>query len=420
MDVKDVIHCASMRMEHMERKLKANRRFFLIALGGIVLLVLFVAGSIYLLRRVTGNIRRLDTTTIYSEVESDAVVVRSERLFTETASESRILLSEGASVSEGDAIAVLYPYSYESTLSSICSKEAGLYTHMESLIMTATGGVLPESIVQYNANIAAVSKALRAASNGERKASDYAVLESQMISLLEGRRNVMVAALPDASAVQPSIDELNAMKQNFETNSARTVLSTLNGYISFYSDGNEENLRDVSQLTVPLVKRILNSPSISMDNENFYYRIVTDRTGWYLAFVLGSTTDQRLMPGLSYSFTIKGVQGAFSGTIVTEKDTSSGVLYVMQVSADVRPLLTTRVVEISVQNNAMGLYVPLDYIQYIEGVPHIYVKSTDGSFQRIAVYIAGSDGKNAIVSARDSTITLFAGLKVRMPVEEDD
>ena len=404
----------------MERRLKANRRFFLIALGGVILLVLFVAGSIYLLRKVTGNVRRLDSTTVYSEVESEAVVVRSERLLTETASESRILLSEGAVVSEGDAIAVLYPYSYESTLSAICAKEAGLYTHLESLIMTATGGTLPEAVVQYNANIEAVSAAMRAASNGQSSAADYARLESQMLSLLAGRRSVMVSQLPDASAVQASIEELDAMKRNFETNSARTVVSELNGYISFYSDGNEENLRDISQLTVPLVKRILNSPSISMDSEGFYYRVVTDRTNWYLAFVLGSSTDQRLMPGLSYSFTIKGVQGAFSGTIVTEKDTSSGILYVMQVAADVRPLLTTRVVEISVQNNATGLYVPLDYIQYLDGVPHIYVKSTDGSYQRIAVYIAGSDGKNAIVSARDSTITLFAGLKVRMPIEEKE
>ena len=241
-----------------------------------------------------------------------------------------------------------------------------------------------------------------------------------MLSLLEARRDLLVSQLADSSSVQPTIDELNAMKRNFETNSAKTVVSELNGYISFYSDGNEENLRDVSQLTVPLVKRILNSPSISMDNEDFYYRIVTDRTNWYLAFVLGSTTDRRLMPGQSYSFTIKGVQGAFSGTIITEKDTSSGILYVMQVTADVRPLLTTRVVEISVQNNAIGLYVPLDYIQYIDGMPYIYVKSTDGSYQRIAIYIAGSDGKNAVISARDSTITLFAGLKVRMPAEEDD
>ncbi len=105
---------------------------------------------------------------------------------------------------------------------------------------------------------------------------------------------------------------------------------------------------------------------------------------------------------------------------MAEKDTASGVLYVMQVDADVRPFLTTRVVEISVQNNASGLYVPVDYLQFSDGVPYLFVKTTDGSYQKIAVWIAGSDGRNAIVSARDGTISLFAGLKVRMPVEEKE
>lgn len=405
----------------MERTMKANKRFYLLLLIGIVLLVAFVVGAVYLLRRVTGNVRRLDMMTIYSEVESEAVVVRNERLITETASESRILLSEGALVQEGDAIAVLYPYSYENTLAGICAKELEIYTHLESLIRTATeGGVLPDAIEQYNRNIEDVGARMREASVGKTKLNTYAASETQLIRLLEGRRNLMVSMLPDPSMVANEIAELDAMRSNFETNSARTVLSEYNGYVSFYSDDNEENLRDVSQLTVPLVKRILNSPSISMDNENFYYRIVTDRTVWYLAFVVNSTSEQRLMPGLQYSFTIKGVPGAYQGSIITEKDTSSGVLYVMQVNADVRPLLTTRVVEISIQNNATGLYVPLDYVQYKDGVPYIYVKATDGSYQSIAVYIAGSDGENAIVSARDSTITLFAGLKVRIPPEEED
>ncbi len=405
----------------MERKLKANRRFFILALLGVVLLVLFVLGAIYLLRRVTGNVRRLDTMTIYTEVESDAVVVRSERLITETASESRILLNEGALVSEGDAIAVLYPYSYESSLAAICAKEVEIYTHLESLIKTATpGGALPASVEQYNTNIEWISEQMRQASIGKTRTAEYAKIEEQMIALLEGRRNLMVSLLPDASMAADELQTLDAMKQNFETNSAKTVYSEFNGYVSFYSDANEENLRDISQLTVPLVKRILNSPSISMDNENFYYRIVTDRTSWYLAFVVGGTSENRLMPGLTYSFTIKGVSGAYQGTIVTEKPTASGVLYVMQINADVRPVLTTRVVEISVQNNATGLYVPLDYIRYEDGTPYVYVKATDGSYQSIAVYIAGSDGENAIISARDSTITLFQGLKVRIPPDEED
>ncbi|MBQ6078087.1 MAG: hypothetical protein IJK88_08295 [Clostridia bacterium] len=405
----------------MGRTFKANRRFYLLLFISIVLLVLFVVGAVYLLRKVTGNVRRLDMMTIYSEVESDAVVVRNERLITETASESRILLNEGALVQEGDAVAVLYPYSYESSLAEICNKELEVYTHLESLIRTAsTGGVLPESIEQYNQTIEATAARMRQASIGKTRTSEYAAVEEQLIRLLEGRRNLMVSLLADPSMVAAELSELDTMKQNFETNSAKTIYSEYNGYVSFYSDANEENLRDVSQLTVPLVKRILNSPSISMDNENFYYRIVTDRSNWYLAFVISGTSEQRLMPGLSYSFTIKGVSGAYQGTIITEKDTASGVLYVMQIQADVRPLLTTRVVEISVQNNATGLYVPLDYVQYSDGVPYIYVKATDGSYQKIAVYIAGSDGENAIVSARDSTITLFAGLKVRIPPEQED
>ena len=404
----------------MERSFRATKRFYLLLFISAIALVAFVVGSIYLMKKVTGNVRKLEQMTLYTEVESEAVVVRSERLFTESASESHILLEEGALVSEGDAIAVLYPYSYESQISAICTKEAALYTHLQSLLRTASGGTLPPAVIQYNEQISAASREMRAASNGETDPVKYAQLESYLIRLQKERRDLMVSSLDNPALVESEVAEIDALRSNFETNSARTIRSEYNGYISFYSDANEENLRDVSQLTVPLIKRILNAPSISMDNENFSYRIVTDRTTFYLAFVQSAKNADRLMPGLTYSFTVKGVKGAYQGRIVAERDTESGVLYVMQVNADVRPLLTTRVVEISVQNNATGLYVPLDYIQYEEGVPYIYVKATDGSFQKIAVYIAGSDGENAIISARDSTISLFQGLKVRMPPDEED
>ena len=404
----------------MERSFRATKRFYLLLFISAIALVAFVVGSIYLMKKVTGNVRKLEQMTLYTEVESEAVVVRSERLFTESASESHILLEEGALVSEGDAIAVLYPYSYEIQISAICTKEAALYTHLQALLRTASGGTLPPAVIQYNEQISAASREMRAASNGETDPVKYAQLESYLIRLQKERRDLMVSSLDNPALVESEVAEIDALRSNFETNSARTIRSEYNGYISFYSDANEENLRDVSQLTVPLIKRILNAPSISMDNENFSYRIVTDRTTFYLAFVQSAKNADRLMPGLTYSFTVKGVKGAYQGRIVAERDTESGVLYVMQVNADVRPLLTTRVVEISVQNNATGLYVPTKYIQYTDGVPYIYAKTTDGTYQKVAVYIAGSDGDNAIVSARDSNISLFAGLKVRIPPEEKE
>ena len=404
----------------MERGFRATKRFYILFAASAVLLVVFVVAAIWLMKKVTGNVRKLEQMTLYTEVESEAVVVRSERLFTESASESHILLEEGALVAEGDPIAVLYPYSYESQISAICNKEAALYTLLQSLLRTEMGGTLPDTVIGYNEQISAISKQMRASSNGERDPVEYAKLEMRLIRLQEERRDLMVKSLKNTEQVEDAVAEIDAMRKSFETGSARTVVSEYNGYISFYSDMNEENLRDVSQLTVPLIKRILNAPSISMDNENFSYRIVTDRSKFYLAFVMSAKGADRLMPGLSYSFTVKGIKGAYQGRILTERDTDTGVLYVMQVDADVRPLLTTRVVEISVQNNATGLYVPTDYIQYTDGIPYIYAKSTDGTYQKIAVYIAGSNGDEAIISARDSHITLFAGLKVRMPIEEED
>ena len=404
----------------MERGFRATNRFYILLFASSTPLVAFVVGAVWLMRKVTGNVRKLEQMTLYTEVESEAVVVRSERLFTESASESQILLEEGALVSEGDAIAVLYPYSYESQISAICTKEAALYTLLQSLLRTDTGGTLPAAVIGYNEQIAAVSKQMRAAANGERDPVEYAQLETRLIRLQEERRNTMVQSLKNPAQVETAVAEIDALKKSFETDSARTILSEYNGYVSFYSDMNEENLRDVSQLTVPLIKRILNAPSIGMDNENFSYRIVTDRTKFYLAFVQSAKSPNRLMPGQTYSFTVKGIKGAYQGRILAERDAEQGVLYVMEVNSDVRPLLTTRVVEISVQNNATGLFVPTKYIQYADGVPYIYVKSTDGTYQKVAVYIAGSDDENAIISARDGHITLFAGLKVRMPIEEDE
>ena len=91
----------------------------------------------------------------------------------------------------------------------------------------------------------------------------------------------------------------------------------------------------------------------------------------------------------------------------------------MSVMSDVQPLLDARVVEVTIQNMATGLSVPLDYIQYSNGVPYVFIK-TDYGYSPIAVYIAGANEEDAIISARDEKLKLFSGLRYRMPIEEDD
>lgn len=406
----------------MERSLRAGKRFYLIVLIGAFALVALVVGVVWLLQNMTGHVRRMSVKSIYSEIETNAVIIRSEQSITETASDAKILAESGAYVQEGENIAVLYPYGYEAALNAICTKENELYQKLEMQLQTLNGGMLPPSVADATEALRQLAGRMRAAANGE-SVELYAELETEMLRLLTERRNIMVSLLSDTSTLAAEIRELEVQYTAFETNMARTIQSTLNGYISFYTDANEEPLKDVSRLTVSQVRRVLAATSFAIGSEDFSYRIVTDRSRFYVAFVAGTTSvadrSKRLMPGQTYPFTIKGVEGAYMGTVVSEKDAANGILYVMEVQADVRPLLDARVVEISIQNTATGLSVPVEYLQYSGGVPYVFIKS-DYGYTPIAVYIAGSDGEDAIVAARDENLKLFAGLRYRMPIEESE
>ena len=406
----------------MERSYRLGKRFYLIMIALAVLLVGIVVGVVIVLQQMTGHIRRMSVKTLYIPFDTRAVIIREEQSFSESASDAKIICASGSYVQEGDDIVVLYPYGYESALSTICSKETDLYTKLELQLRTLNGGVLPPDVQSMTEEINTLGNRMRLASNHESEES-YTMMEERLVALLKERRDRMVSMLSDASTLASEIRDLELQYKSFETNMARTIRSSYNGYVSFYTDSNEEPLKDVSQLTVSQVRRVMAATSFSADSENFSYRIVTNRNVFYVAFVASTTSssdvNKRLMPGLTYPFRIKGIEDTFNGTVVSEKDASNGILYVMSVSADVRPLLDARVVDISIQNTATGPCVPVEYIEYSNGVPYITIKS-DYGYTPIAVYIAGSTEDEAVISARDENLKLFTGLRYRMPIKQDN
>ena len=406
----------------MEQRVQMSKRFYLLAAGGVVFVIVAVVALVMLFQNMTGKVKRMSIKSIYSEIKTKAVVIRVEQSITESASDAKILCENGVYVQEGTPIAVLYPYGYEASLSAICTSENELYSKLEAQLKSMNGGQLPQSVLNMNEELYYVGNRMRAVSNGESTA-DYTELEAQFLDLMKERRKLMVSQLTDASTLASEIAALEQQYSLFETNMARTIVSGYNGYVSFYTDSNEEPLKDVSQLTVSQVKRVLAATSFTVGSENFSYRIVTDRNIFYVAFVASTTSasdvSKRLMPGQSYPFKINGIEGVFTGTVISEKDASNGILYIMSVSSDVRALLDARVVEIEIQNTATGLSVPLDYILYSGGVPYVFIK-TDYGYSPIAVYIAGANEEDAIISARDEKLTLFSGLRYRLPIKEDD
>ena len=115
----------------MERSLKLSKRFILFALIGVVALIAGVVGLVLFLQNLTGHVRRMSVGQLYAEIETKAVVIRAEQSFSESASDAKIIAKSGVYVQEGDDIAVLYPYGYETALASITAQESELYAKLE-------------------------------------------------------------------------------------------------------------------------------------------------------------------------------------------------------------------------------------------------------------------------------------------------
>lgn len=402
----------------MEKTLRLSKRFYIVSLIAAVVVVGLVVGLVVLLTKMSGNIKRMRSTTIYSEIESAAIVIRDETVVTVAANEYKILCNEGDAITNGMELAELYPYNYQTQADRICTAETELYQRMESMLLSTYGGTLPENIRAYSDAIELLSKSLRQIASGESTGS-YSDTETQLLAVLSARREAMLLALGDTATLAESLDALQRMYDSYYGNTVTKHLSAYNGYISFFTDSNEETLKDVRELTVSQVKRILSSTSVSVPEDGLTYRVVTDRGKFYIAFVIDDESDLRLMPFLTYTFLVRGIDHAFQGTVVSENDQQNGVLYVMEVHSDVSELLTMRVVDICIQNNASGLYVPKEYLEYRAGVPYLTIKTQYG-YQAIPVYIAASDGEDVIVAAREEGLSLFAGLKYRMPIETEE
>lgn len=82
----------------MERSVKLGKRFYLISAIAAAVLVGIVVGVVILLQNMTGHVRRMAIKSLYSEIESKAVIIRVEQSITESASDAKIICESGVYV----------------------------------------------------------------------------------------------------------------------------------------------------------------------------------------------------------------------------------------------------------------------------------------------------------------------------------
>lgn len=393
-------------------KRKLNRRFYV-----LLALVALIALGVVAYKFLAPKRGKLGTDSIDMTLETVAAIIRDE-VPVQVGDHSAIhfLVKEGDLVLENQQIAILYARGYETQLAEIIALEQTVYQQQLTLLKLQTDGeTLPTQLTDFNDRIAAIIARMTEVTDGLSD-EDYLDLEMQMSEILTARRDLLSQlVIPDASLVN-NLNNLYALEAAL-TQRTPLINTGNSGYISFYLDGYEDAMV-VDQLTSAQVRRITTSPTSNTYNDDALYRIVAP-DHWYIALTVEANSPARLALGETYQVTLRGEDIEYSCAVVVEKVSATHVVYVLEVFADVRPVLTGRMATFVLEKQLTGVSVPVDVLYYVDGVPTLDVRS-GSEYVPVAVHILGSNEEIAIIEAQNPSLTLNAGLRYQENKSAED
>ncbi|MDO4564894.1 MAG: HlyD family efflux transporter periplasmic adaptor subunit [Clostridia bacterium] len=387
------------------------RRKRLRAIAVLTLIALIGAGvGVYFI--LNPSSARMRDASIDSTMEVRGVIIRNETVVQRgDAYHVQFLVEDGDYVQSAQPVVTTFTRGYDVILEQITALEQQIYQQQLTLLQLQQGSeTLPDSLVQLNNSIDECVRALALAAQGEGE-EDILTLDSRLESLMNDRSALLASLVTADEALAQSQAQLSALESG---NSYRTTLVNDGsaGYISFTTDGYESALNP-DQLNTAQVADILSSYGSATPSSADLYRI-TSSDFWYVAFNTPIDSAERLQEGQTYSMMMEGSDTVYAAYCRSARTYTSNITFVLEINADVKPVLNTRMGTFTFARSASGVSVRLDGLVYENGVPSLMVKQSDG-YVSIPVYILSSDDKNAIVVARDSNIQLRSGLRYQIP-----
>lgn len=382
-------------------------------LGLIVLLAIVVigigAGAYFILNPDSG---RMKSGTIQSTLKATAVVIRQENVVSRgDAYQVHFLIDEGSYVQSNQPICNVFERGYGEYMSQLITLEQDIF-RQQQLLMQQQGIAVeasPELVGLIN-NIDSAIAQLQSVSKGNSNA-DYIDLMDQLAGLMESRRQLL------ESIVAPNEDLINSINSLRQLQSSATQKSTLvnfgsEGYISFNVDGYEAALNP-NQLNTTQVANVISSNGLVSKSAADLYKVISPNL-WYLAFNVANDSPERLIEGQPYQITIEGIDTVYDAYCIRAQSYSTSAMFVLEINADVAPVLNRRTCSITIPREAIGVMVPNEAIVYTEGAPSIMVKQGD-AYINVPIYILNSNEDECIILAQDSSIQLREGLRYKMP-----
>lgn len=373
-------------------KKKATGRFYLF-------LALLGVAAFFLLRQflplgTTEAVVMMATTSYTTTV--DSIIVRDETVVSYEGNGRVVYVAaEGALVNSGDEVAEIYSAGYsEKEMAKLETVRQNIRTYHQTIL----DNIIDKELERLEENVQAKAQELKELVNNQ-SGGNFLNIENQLQQAMLARQEYLSSQRADQKL--NSLYEEETKRLNSIASWKQSETAQKSGIVSFYLDGCERFLTpdNLEKITVADVRSILagNIPEVeeSQRTRQNVYRLVTPGK-WY---VLLLSSDARWGPvnGHSFSFQIDGYDDIiYNGTVTRVQKSGDEVMAVLQVDADIGPMMNHRYGKAHVGVDLTGLSVPAAAISTQNELTGVWLNDVPGG-TFIPVNVLSIDSQYALI-----------------------
>jgi putative membrane fusion protein len=393
-------------MAARRRKRKVTKRFYV-----ILSVVVALLGSLAMLL-VFGMDRYGQVTTGSMSLEKDVsvIIVRDEMVYSvANYAAASFFATEGEAITQGTTVAQVYKWGFNNKLlTDLISVQEQIRDVQENEIWAE---VVNSNLNEINAKINNKIQEIAVVVQGDSSA-DIVLLERKLKELFEQkqsflRRNVQADA---------RLDALYAKEQEALTllsNWREDVTAQTGGVVSFYLDGLEKQLTpyNLDTLTRDDIlnarKGVVTSAANGKDSTKPLYRLVNNYKWYCVIHVDSSDAIEEMKEGGDARLTFEGYYDRpYTAKIISVRAVEGGgMMYVLEMSEDVSPLLCVRTANARLLLNFEGIKVPSDAI-HTQNRQAMLKINLNNTLRFVKVDVLIDDGEYCIIRNLESDVVI--------------
>lgn len=363
----------------------------------VVLLVLIFAGWY-----VYTNL--FDQGSQYAQIESgvlgpsymgDAVIARDEVPYdAEGVTSVDYIAQEGATVRRGEKICDVYSSGYnQREMSALQNYRDQIKEKQLALLAAETS--YDQRMTRLETDVLDRAKEVRLLVQGAR--GNMVNQEGILDTAIAARQNYLYQKYADDQSLTRLYDDESAQQMRIES-WTKPYAATVEGIVSFYSDGYEYGLTaasygdfDPAQVRAMFGGQVPEKSTVQKGRTTIY-RMVRPNS-WNVLMLVKSDTWNPVQ-GQTYQLRLEGFDNTeVSATLVSFTRAAGELLLRLEVRSDVTPVLYMRTCQAQIGEKVNTLKVPNRAIyRHSNGMDGVVVVNADGSRAFVAAHIISSDG----------------------------